>query len=145
MTGQDEPVDRSGPVGPQSTTEQSALLGLMMDRMKNPAVYPGGPDMNSAGRGEPVDRSGPVGSRSKTDQPVLLGVNTDKRGNAPNDPVGHDVMLAGRGEMVDRPDRVGPHSNKEQSVFPRSDVDQVEHISAKLVHPGVKMCPVVSQ
>ena len=86
-----------------------------------------------------MDRSGPVGSRSKTDQPVLLGVNTDKRGNAPNDPVGHDVMLAGRGEMVDRPDRVGPHSNKEQSVFPRSDVDQVEHISAKLVHPGVKM------
>ena len=86
-----------------------------------------------------MDRSGPVGSRSKTDQPVFLGVNTDKRGNAPNDPVGHDVMWAGRGEMVDRPDRVGPHSNKEQSVFPRSDVDQVEPISAKLVHPGVKM------
>ena len=80
-----------------------------------------------------------MGSKSKTDQPVLLGVNTDKRGKAPNDPVGHDEMLAGRGEMVDRPDRVGPHSNKEQSVFPRSDVDQVEHISAKLVHPGVKM------
>ena len=58
--------------------------------------------------------------------------------------------------MVDRPDRVGPHSITEQSVFLRSDVDQVEHISAKIVHPGVKMsrsqpvtdvlrCPVVSQ
>ena len=91
--------------------------------------------MNSAGRGEPVDRSGPVGSRSKTDQPVLLGVNTDNRGNAPNDPVGHDVMWAGRGEMVDRPDRVGPHSNKEQSVFPRSDVDQVESHFRKTCAP----------
>ena len=79
------------------------------------------------------------GSRSRTDQPVLLRVITDKRGNAPNDPVGHDVMLAGRGEMVDRPDRVGPHSNTEQSVFLRSDVDQVNHISANIVHPGAKM------
>ena len=86
LMGQGKPVDRSGPVGPQSTTEQSALLGLMTDGTKNTAVFPGGPDMNSAGRGEPVDRSGPVGSRSRTDQPVLLGVNTDERGNAPNDP-----------------------------------------------------------
>ena len=49
LTEQDEPVDRSGPVGPQSTTEQSALLGLIMDGTNNPVVYPGGPDMNSAG------------------------------------------------------------------------------------------------
>ena len=41
--------------------------------------------------------------------------------------------------MVDRPDLVGPHSNTEQSVFLRLDVDQVEHISANIVHPGVKM------
>ena len=119
--GQGEPVDRSGPVGPQSTTEQSALLGLMTDGTENTPVCPGGPDMNSAGRGEPMDRSGPMGSQSRTKQPVLLRVHTDKRGNAPNDPVGHNVMLAGRGEMV------------------RLDVDQVEDISANIVHPGVKM------
>ena len=40
---------------------------------------------------------------------------------------------------LDRPDRVGPHSNMEQSVILRSDVDQVEHISANIVHHGVKM------
>ena len=61
-TGQGEPVDRSGPVGPQSTTNikydvnrhraaRSALLGLMTDGTENAPVYPGGPDMNSAGRG----------------------------------------------------------------------------------------------
>ena len=54
-------------------------------------------------------------------------------------PVGHDVMLAGRGEMVDGPDLVGPHSSTEQSVVLRLDVDQVEHVPANIVHPGVKM------
>ena len=49
------------------------------------------------------------------------------------------MILAGRGEMVDRPDLVGPHNSTEQSVFLGLDVDQVEHISANIVHPGVKM------
>ena len=49
------------------------------------------------------------------------------------------MMLAGRGERVDRPDLVGPHSRTEQSVFLRLDVDQVEHVPANIVHPGVKM------
>ena len=49
------------------------------------------------------------------------------------------MMLAGRREMVDRPDPVGPHSRTEQSVFLRFDVDQVEHVPANIVHPGVKM------
>ena len=71
-----------------------------------------------------------------TEQPVLLGFNTDKRGNAPTGPVGHYVILAGRGEMVDRPDLVGPHNSTEQSVFLGLDVDQVEHVSANIVHPG---------
>ena len=53
--------------------------------------------------------------------------------------VGRDVMLAGRREMVDQPDLVGPHSKTEQSVFLRLDVDQVEHVAANIVHPGVKM------
>ena len=84
-------------------------------------------------------RSGPVGSQNNIEQPVLLGFNTDKRGNAPAGPVGHYVILAGRGEMVDWPDLVGPHNSTEQSVFLGLDVDQVEHVSANIVHPGVKM------
>ena len=91
------------------------------------------------GRGEPVNRSGPVGPQNNTEQPVLLGFNTDKRGNAPTGPVGHYVILAGRGEMVDRPDLVGPHNSTKQSVFLGLDVDQLEHVSANIVHPGVKM------
>ena len=126
-------MDRSGPVGPQRTTEQSALLGLKTDGTEGTPVYPGGPDMNSAGRGEPV------GPQSTYEQPVLLGLVTDDRGNTPTGPVGHDVILAERGETVDRPDIVGPHSSTEQSVFLILDVDQVEHVPANIVHPGVKM------
>ena len=97
------------------------------------------PNINLRGRGEPVNRSGSVGPQNNTRQPVLLGFNTDKRGNAPTGPVGHYVIVAGRGEMVDRLDLVGPHNSTEQSVFLGLDVDQVEHVSANIVHPGVKM------
>ena len=135
LMGHDGPVDRSGPVGTQSMTEQSALLVLKTDGMENAAVGPVGPDGNSTGRVEPGDRSGPVGSRSGTDRPVL----TDKGVDAPNCPVGLEVIVTGRREMVDRPDPVGPHRSTEQSVFLRLDVDQVEHVSANLVHPGVEM------
>ena len=41
--------------------------------------------------------------------------------------------------MVDRLDLVGPHNSTEQSVFLGLDVDQVEHVPANIVHPGVKM------
>ena len=94
------------------------------------------PNINLRGRGEPVNRSGPVGPQNNTEQPVLLGFNTDKRGNAPTGPVGHYVILAGRGEIVDRPNLVGPHNSTEQSVFLELDVDQVEHVSANIVHPA---------
>ena len=70
------------------------------------------PNMNLRGRDEPVNRSGPVG---------------------------HYVILAGRGKMVDRLDLVGPHNSTEQLVFLGLDVDQVEHVPANIVHPGVKM------
>ena len=129
LMGHDRPVDRSGPVGTQSMTEQSALLALKTDGMENAAV---GPDGNSSGRGEPGDRSDPAGSRSGTDRPVL----TDKGGDAPNCPMGLEVLLDGRRKMLDRPDPVGPHRSMEQSVFLRLDVDQV---SANIVHPGVEM------
>ena len=49
------------------------------------------------------------------------------------------MILAGRGEMVDRPDLVGSHNSTEQSVFLGLDVDQVEHVPANIVDPGVKM------
>ena len=86
-----------------------------------------------------MNRSGLLGPQNNTKQPDLLSVNTDKGGNGPNGTVGRDVMLAGRRDMVDRPDPVGPHSRTEQSVFLRLDVDQLEHIPANIVHPGVKM------
>ena len=86
--GRREPVDRSGPVGPLSKTEQPVLLGLNTDERGNESAGPVGPDVNSAGRGEPVDRSGPVGPHSTTEQPVLLGLDTDERGNAPVGPGG---------------------------------------------------------
>ena len=58
LAGRCEPVDRLGPVGPMSTTEQPVLLGLNTDERGNDSAGPVGPDVNSAGRGEPVDRSG---------------------------------------------------------------------------------------
>ena len=89
LSGRGDPVNRSGPVGPQNNTEQPVLLGFNTDKRGNAPT-------------------GPVGPHNNTEQPVLLGVNTDKRGNAPTGPVGHDVMLAGRGEMVDKAGPSGP-------------------------------------
>ena len=132
LMGHDGPVDRSGPVGTQSMTEQSTLLTLKTDGMENADV---GPDGNLTRRVEPEDRSALVGSRGETDRPVL----TDKGVDAPNCPVGLEVIVTGRKEMVDRPDPVGPDRSTEQSVFLRLDVDQVEHVSANIVHPGVEM------
>ena len=65
-TGQGEPVDRSGPVGPRGMTEQSVLLWQKTDETENAPVDPGGSDMNSVGRGEPVCRPGLVGPRNRT-------------------------------------------------------------------------------
>ena len=69
----------------------------------------------------------------------MLGFNTDYRGNAPMGPVGHYVILAGRGKMVDQPDPVGPHNRTEKSVVLGLDVDQVEHVPANIMDPGVKL------
>ena len=57
---QSEPVDRSGPVGPQSTTEQPALLGPKTNEKENAPVDPVGLDVNSTGQGEPVGPGGPT-------------------------------------------------------------------------------------
>ena len=138
-TGRREPVDRSGPVGPLSTTEQPVLLGLNTDERGNASTGPVGPDINAAGRGEPVDRSGPVGPQSTTEQPVLLGLDTDERGNTPAGPVGPDVISAGRVEQVDRRCLVGPQNRTEQSVFLGLDADQVGHVTASPVDPDVMM------
>ena len=138
-TGRGGPADRSGPVGPQSTTEQQVLLGLNTDERGNESAGPVCLDVNSAGRGEPVDRSGLVGPPSTYEQPVLLGLVTDNRGNAPTGPVGHDVILAGRGETVDRLVLVGSHNSTEWLVFLGLDVDQVEHVPASTVDPDVIM------
>ena len=62
--------DRSGLVGPQSTTEQPVLLGLDTDEMGNAPAGPVGPDVNSAGRGETVDWPGLVGPQHRTEQQI---------------------------------------------------------------------------
>ena len=70
-------MNRSGPVGPQSTTEQPVLLGQKMDEKENAPVDLVGQYINSARRGETV------GPQSAYEQPVLLGLVTDDRGTLP--------------------------------------------------------------
>ena len=72
---QSEPVDRSGPVGPQSTTEQPVLLGPKTDEKGNAPVDPVGLDVNSTGHGEPVGPGGPT----KYDRAVGLAQSEDGR------------------------------------------------------------------
>ena len=69
----------------------------------------------------------------------MLGLHTDEREHDSADPLGPDVFPAGRGEMMDRPGIVGSHNRTEQSVFLGLDVDQVEHVPASIVDPGVRM------
>ena len=88
-------MDRSGTVGPQSTTEQPVLLGPKMDEKGNAPVDPVGQDVNSTGQGEPADRSGPVGPQGTTEQSVLLGLKTDRTENTPVYPGGPDMNSAG--------------------------------------------------
>ena len=70
LAGRREPVDWSGPVGPQSNTEQPVLLGLNTDERGNAPAGPVGPDVILAGRGVTVDRPGLVGSQNRTEQSV---------------------------------------------------------------------------
>ena len=60
-------MDRSGPVGPQSTYEQPVLLGLVTDNRGNAPTGPVGHDVILAGRGETVDRPVLVGSHNSTE------------------------------------------------------------------------------
>ena len=66
-TGQSDPVNRSGPVGPQVTIEQSVLLGMKTVETENTPVGPVGLDVNSAGRGELVCRPGIGGLQNRTE------------------------------------------------------------------------------
>ena len=59
--GRGEPVDRSGPMGPQSNAEQPVLLGLHTDGRGNAPAGPVGHDVILAGRGETVEQAGPSG------------------------------------------------------------------------------------
>ena len=100
---QGEPMDRSGPVGPQSTTEQSALLGLKTDGTENTPVYSGGPDMILAGQVETVDRPVLVGSHNRTEQSVFLGLDVDQVEHVPASTVDPEVMMYCDQSFADRP------------------------------------------
>ena len=73
--GRGEPVDRSGPVGPQSNAEQPVLLGLNTDGRGNTPVGRVGPNEILAGRWETVDKPGLVGPHNRTEQSVFLGLD----------------------------------------------------------------------
>ena len=92
LTGQGEPVDRSGPVGPRGTTEQSVLLGQKTDETENAPVDPGGSDMHSVGRDELVCRPGLVGPQRWTERSVSLGVDAEQMGHVPTSPVDPEVL-----------------------------------------------------
>ena len=62
--GRGEPMDRSGPMGSQSRTEQPVLLRVHTDKRGNAPNDPVGHNVMLAGRGEMVDRPDLVGPDS---------------------------------------------------------------------------------
>ena len=78
-----EPVDRSDPLGPQSTYEQPVLLGLVADDRGNAPTDPVGHNAILAGRGEMVDRLDLVGPHNSTEQSVFLGLDVDQVEHVP--------------------------------------------------------------
>ena len=78
LRGRGEPVNRSGPVGPQNNTEQPVLLGFNTDKRGNAPMGPVGHYVILAGRGEMVDRPDLVGPHNSTEQAVFLGLDVDQ-------------------------------------------------------------------
>ena len=101
--GRGEPVDRSGPEGPQSNTEQPVLLGLNTDERGNAPAGLVGPDVILAGRGETVERPGLVGPQNRTEQSVFLGLDADQVGHVPASTVEPDVMMYRNQSVTDDP------------------------------------------
>ena len=80
LRGRREPVDRSGPGGPLSATEQPVLLGLHTDESEKDSTDPLGPDVIPAGRGEPV---GPGGAHRAIPSSRSCSVSIRTRGETP--------------------------------------------------------------
>ena len=76
-------MNRSGPVGPLSDTEQPILLGVNTDKGENCPNGPVGRDVMLAGRREMVDRPDPVGPHSMTEQSVFLRLDVDQVEHVP--------------------------------------------------------------
>ena len=91
LGGRGEPVNRSGPVGPLSDTEQPILLGVITDKGGNGPNGPVGRDVMFAGRREMVDRPDPVGPHSRTEQSVFLRLDVDQVEHVPANIV-HPVL-----------------------------------------------------
>ena len=119
----DKPVNRSGPVGQLSDTEQPIMLGVMTDKGANGPNGPVGHDVMLAGRMEMVNRPDPVGPYSGTEQSVFLRLDADQGEHIPTNRVHPGVKMfrtqpvadgpAGTDEMYavhdeDRPTAGGP-------------------------------------
>ena len=89
----DEPVNRSGPVGQLSDTEQPITLSVRTDKGANGPNGPVGHDMMLAGRMEMVDRPDPVVPHSRTEQSVFLRLDADQGEHIPTNRVHPGVKM----------------------------------------------------
>ena len=103
LGGRGEPVNRSGPVGPLSDTEQPILLGVITDKGGNGPNGPVGRDVMLAGRREMVDQPDPVGPHSRTEQSVFLRLDVDQVEHVPANIVHPGVKMFRNQPVADGP------------------------------------------
>ena len=99
----DKPVNRSGPVGQLSDTEQPITLGVKTDKGANGPNGPVGHDVMLAGRMEMVNRPDPVGPHSGTEQSVFLRLDADQEEHIPTNRVHPGVKMFRTQPVADGP------------------------------------------
>ena len=99
----DKPVNRSGPVGQLSDTEQPIMLGVMTDKGTNGPNGPVGHDVMLAGRMKMVNRPDPVGPYSGTEQSVFLRLDADQGEHIPTNRVHPGVKMFRTQPVADGP------------------------------------------
>ena len=99
----DKPVNRSGPVGQLSDTEQPITLGVKTDKGANGPNGPVGHDVMLAGRMEMVNQPDPVGPHSGTEQSVFLRLDADQGEHIPTHRVHPGVKMFRTQPVADGP------------------------------------------
>ena len=103
LGGRGEPVNRSGPVGPQNNTEQPELLSVNTDKGENGPNGLVGRDVMLAGRREMVDRPDLVGPHSETEQSVFPRLDVDQVEHVPANIVHPGVKMFRNQPVADGP------------------------------------------